>query len=119
MEMEVEWTNKEEVREAQEYNNQIQDAKRDLRYINMTEKELENLPMLSKEDLRTEYRWYFEWSTYAVVDEEGWHSKGEMGWFGYSSDESDDREDWGRGFFERFVLSQEDDTYIAVVDCHV
>lgn len=56
-------------------------------------------------------------STYAVVQDGVWHGKGEMGWFGMSSNEGDEAE-WQRQFAER-LDALPDDTLLTVVDCHI
>lgn len=158
MDMGIEWTNKEDFLAVKVHNRKIEDAKKGLRFLSMSDKEIDalghfekgdyrrflkgydgdeealkalatrskmELPrcvygrVLTKEDLETEYRWYFEWSTYAVLDEEGWHAKGEMGWWGMSSDNAEDRENWSKSFFDRFIRSRDPDTYLVVVDCHI
>jgi len=74
---------------------------------------------LEKNDLFTTYRWYFEFSTFSVLDDEGWKEKGEMGWWGCSSDSTEDREDWGKSFFQNFIANEDPETTLVVVDCHI
>ena len=53
---------------------------------------------------------------YAMIGVDGvWHEKGEMGWFGVSSNEKDD---WNSIFMEYFN-SVPDDTLLTLVDCHI
>lgn len=74
----------------------------------------------TKEDIERDYRWYFELNTYAVLTEDGeWHSQGDMGWFGLSSDDADDRNEWGKSFVERFIKNAKDDDWFVIVDCHI
>lgn len=76
--------------------------------------------VLTLEEVETKYRWYFEWKTFAVVDDSGWHSKGEMGWFCLSTDTASDRQKWNTEFFDRFILGQESpECWVAVIDCHI
>lgn len=56
-------------------------------------------------------------STYAVVKNGEWFQKGEMGWFGMSSDEMT-QEAWIEKFNE-LVNSASDDTVFTLVDCHI
>ena len=45
-----------------------------------------------------------DFTTFAVVDENGeWHEKGEMGWFGMSSETPESANEWNRKWYERFV----------------
>lgn len=54
---------------------------------------------------------------YAVLTDDGWFEKGEMGWFGMSSNEKDDNE-WNEEFMKLFN-SLPNDTPINLVDCHI
>ncbi len=80
--------------------------------------EFEDIPF-TLEELKTKYRWDFEWSTFAVLDEKGWHGKGEMGWWGCSSDTTKDKEKWSKSFFNRFLKNESPDTLLVVVDAHI
>lgn len=53
--------------------------------------------------------------TYAVVKDGEWKGKGEMGWFGSSSNED---ESWGEQF-EKIIESVLPEEYIVMVDCHI
>lgn len=56
-------------------------------------------------------------STFAVVKDGQWMEKGEMGWFGMSTDTMT-QDEWNRRFSE--MLDQlPDDTLLTVVDCHI
>lgn len=54
-------------------------------------------------------------STYAVIKDGKWYEKGEMGWWGISSDEKDDWQDE----FNKLIISLPEDTLLTVVDCHI
>ncbi len=54
---------------------------------------------------------------YAIVKDGKWHQKGEMGWFGMSSDEKDQGE-WNEEVF-RLFNDLPDDTLLTIVDCHI
>lgn len=56
-------------------------------------------------------------STYAVVKDRQWYQKGEMGWFGISSDEMT-QDEWNEKFMELFD-ELPDETMLTVVDCHI
>jgi len=56
----------------------------------------------------------------AVVTPDGtWHEVGEMGWFGMSSESSDDVYEWAIKFEERFIQPLNPNCEIHVVDCHI
>jgi len=59
------------------------------------------------------------YATYAMCTPEGWIAPGEMGWWGSSSDQEDDRREtyWQR--FTKIVEAVPDDWYLIVVDCHI
>lgn len=58
--------------------------------------------------------------TYAVVTEDGlWHSPGDMGWWGSSSETDDQQRDWDNNYWDRFLKDLSPDTLITVVDCHI
>jgi len=83
-----------------------------------TEPKFEDVPF-ALEDLLTKYRWTFEWGTFAVLDNEGWHSKGEMGWWGISTDTPDDNHQWKLSFLDRFIACENPETLLTIVDCHI
>lgn len=56
-------------------------------------------------------------STYALVKDSVWYSKGNMGWFGMSSD--DVNEDEWNDKFNKFIDECPDDTRFTLVDCHI
>lgn len=53
--------------------------------------------------------------TYAVLHEGVWYEKGEMGWWGMSSNED---EEWPTKFKE-LIESLDKETEVTVVDCHI
>lgn len=58
-------------------------------------------------------------STYAVITPDGvWHSPGEMGWFGCSTESHDDQHQFEDGYHKNFIEPNQD-KYIAIVDCHI
>lgn len=54
-------------------------------------------------------------STYAILKDGEWYAKGEMGWWGVSSNED---ENWSIEF-EKLIKSLPEDTLLTVVDCHI
>ncbi|MBQ1789868.1 MAG: hypothetical protein II008_06820 [Oscillospiraceae bacterium] len=59
------------------------------------------------------------WCPYAVVDEKGWYAPGEMGWFGCSSETSEQKKDWEENFRARFIDTLKPNDRIVMVDCHI
>lgn len=59
------------------------------------------------------------WATFAVVDENGWHEQGQMGWFGCSSDTPEEAGDWTKKFEDRFIKNLDPSDVITVLDCHI
>lgn len=59
-------------------------------------------------------------NTYAVVTPDGkWHEKGQMGWFGASSETADESLDWDLHYKERFLDTADPDWTLTIVDCHI
>lgn len=56
-------------------------------------------------------------TTYAVVKDSVWYQKGDMGWWGVSSNEKS-KEEWENKFYE-LMNSASDDTLFTIVDCHI
>ena len=71
-------------------------------------------------DRETYARHMAQFSTYAVVTPDGvWHGKGDMGWWGLSSESADEARDWEEHFKERFIDTADPDDYVTIVDCHI
>lgn len=71
-------------------------------------------------DKETYARSQSQWSTFAVITPDGiWHEKGEMGWFGASSETPDEAKDWDEGYRERFLEHADPDWILTIVDCHI
>lgn len=61
-----------------------------------------------------------EFGTYAVITPDGtWHSKGEMGWFGFSSETDEEAINWGTSFKEMFINKAYPEWKLTVIDCHI
>lgn len=56
-------------------------------------------------------------SSYAYLDEDGWQSQGDMGWFGISSNDKDEGS-WNE-MVQAFIDSVPDDYILVSVDCHI
>lgn len=54
---------------------------------------------------------------YAFVKDSEWVQRGEMGWWGMSSNEME-KDDWTQAFYKMFQ-ELPDDTLITMVDCHI
>lgn len=89
-----------------------------------------------EEDFKNYYRtdWYKEYyqnkviyaqicascTTYAVVTPDGrWHQKGDMLWFGMSTETGDESLDWDLHYKERFLDAADPDWTLTIVDCHI
>lgn len=59
--------------------------------------------------------------TYALLDENGWHQPGAMGWWACSSATPESRENFGAFFGARLkrAVRETPDAFLVVVDCHV
>jgi len=70
----------------------------------------------SKEEY-AEYQAMF--SLYALVDNEGWHAKGEMEWFGFDDSTGDSEKEFINWFNKELRKPENQDKYLVVVDCHI
>lgn len=58
--------------------------------------------------------------TYAVIDKDGhWNAKGEMGWWGISSETEGSVVDYIKNYKKNVFDTAGDDDYITIVDCHI
>lgn len=61
-----------------------------------------------------------DFATYAVITADGeWYSKGQMGWWGMSSETENEAEEWRNSFKEKFIDTAGAKTAITIVDCHI
>lgn len=59
-------------------------------------------------------------TTFAVVTVDGkWHEKGEMLYFGMSTETADESLDWDLHYKERFIDTADPDWTLTIVDCHI
>ncbi len=71
-------------------------------------------------DRETYARQQASFSTYAVVTPDGeWHSAGDMGWFGCSSESAEESRDWYDHYKERFLDAADPDWMLTICDCHI
>lgn len=56
-------------------------------------------------------------ATYAIVKDSKWYAKGEMGWWGMSSNDVD-QDVWNQKVME-LIQSADDETLFTLVDCHI
>jgi hypothetical protein len=80
--------------------------------------QFEELPF-TLEDLKSKGRWHWEFGTWAVLDENGWHEKGKMGWFGMSSATHEDEKEWSKSYVDTFLKNEKQDTLLAIIDAHI
>jgi len=58
--------------------------------------------------------------TYSVITDDGeWHSPGDMGWWGCSSESENEKLEWDKSFKKQFLTGLKPETLITVVDCHI
>ena len=58
--------------------------------------------------------------TLAVLDDDGWHEPGEMGWFGVVGNRNETEENWEQNYYNRFIKPNlKTDKMLSIVDCHI
>lgn len=71
-------------------------------------------------DKQSYIREMMSFSTYAVITADGeWHAKGEMGWFGVSSESPEEAKDFNMSYFKSFIQHANPEHYLVLVDCHI
>lgn len=70
---------------------------------------------LRRAGLSREDRYPFD--TYALLGNQGWEGFGDMGWFGISSNNLEERE-W-QDKIQAFLAGLDDETFLVSVDCHI
>jgi len=58
-----------------------------------------------------------DFSVYAILDESGWVSKGDIGWWGISANDKATWDDEVKEYLTKLVPTP--NTFFAVVDCHI
>lgn len=76
-------------------------------------------PIGEEEEFVRNNKYLYSFSTYAVLDGDGWHAPGEMGWFGMSSDNADESQQFKKDYRKNFIDSKDPESVIAIVDCHI
>lgn len=64
-------------------------------------------------------KWQSMFSTFAMLDENGWHEKGEMGWFACDTSTGDSERDFIKFFNDELRKPENQDKYLVIVDCHI
>ena len=58
--------------------------------------------------------------THAVITPDGeWHERGEVGYFGESSETPEEGIEWDKKYVERFIDGADKELILTVVDCHI
>lgn len=57
--------------------------------------------------------------TYACLDEKGWNTKGEMGWFACDDSTKESEELYLEKFTELLKAPENQEKYLVIVDCHI
>lgn len=60
-----------------------------------------------------------EFSTFAILNKDGWTEPGEMGWFGCSSAAPEKECEWNYSFFDKFIKNEDSEKFITIIDCHI
>lgn len=76
--------------------------------------------IVTHEDFMRDYIDHFNpITTYAALDNDGWHAPGTMGWFACSDESPGQSLAFKREFVKRFIDGAADDDTLVVVDCHI
>jgi len=70
-------------------------------------------------DKETYVKCMTSFSTFAVLLDGKWIGKGDMGWFGISSESADEDLNWQLNFYDNFIKDIDPNAYVTVVDCHI
>lgn len=78
------------------------------------------LSTMSKEEfMQTKTSTFSPIRTYAVLDADGWHAPGDMGWWGVSSETVEEGEKFATSFFDTYIRNEDPNTTLVNVDCHI
>lgn len=61
----------------------------------------------------------YSWVPYAVVDSDGWHAPGKVGWFGASDEEPGAWKAWKENFRRDWVDTLAPGDRVTLIDCHI
>lgn len=70
-------------------------------------------------DLEGYIKYNLTFSTYAVLNNDGWHEPGQMGWFATTDATVDQERDWNSTYYETFIANVDPELYLIIVDCHI
>jgi hypothetical protein len=105
------------------YDKVRQSVKDEYDKINIEHKENEQLLSLmlgGAKDEETFIKNALSFGTFAVLTPDGvWHEKGEMGWFGCSSETKDEADKWDDSYYNSFIKDANPEHYFCIVDCHI
>ncbi|RXI57262.1 hypothetical protein DP122_00325 [Clostridium tetani] len=76
---------------------------------------------IHKDDTKESYiKRESEFKTFAVITPDGeWHEKGDMGWFGCSSETEDEAKEWDLSYYDKFIKNADQELMLIIVDCHI
>lgn len=57
--------------------------------------------------------------TWALLDDDGWHEQGNMGWFGMADDTEESEQRFIEKFTETINKKENKDKYLVMIDCHI
>lgn len=57
--------------------------------------------------------------TWALLDNDGWHEQGKMGWFGLSDDTEESEQIFIEKFTETINKKENQNKYLVMIDCHI
>lgn len=60
-----------------------------------------------------------KFTTFAVLNADGWCELGQMGWWGLSSETPEEAKQWRKKYWNRFLKDLKPETWISVYDCHI
>ena len=76
-------------------------------------------PHVTREYFVKNHKNMFYLTTFAVLDSDGWHEPGTMGWFGCDNASADKKVEFESTFHESFIDGEDTGTLLVVVDCHI
>lgn len=78
------------------------------------------LSPVSRDDFMAKWAGHFNpVRTWAVLDADGWHEPGKVGWWAVSDATPETRHEFSETFWDRFIKDADPKTVLAVVDCHI
>lgn len=58
-------------------------------------------------------------STFAVLKDGEWYERGQMGWWGISTETDEEGDNWDSNFYNNFIKDLPENALITIVDCHI